>query len=162
MIQCGSCRLRLKSVVLSRCGHLFCKECIEARLANRSRKCPVRSLLSPPCPSRPPILMRRVDHCGSLQIEPPLTLFTTFPFAPSSSLAIRPSSCPSPSSSAAIHLAARLPRRPPPITSSFASTGLLDFVYLGRGSARLLRLSNAIVRSVFPRARCLAEESDRD
>ncbi|GAA5893424.1 hypothetical protein JCM6882_008029 [Rhodosporidiobolus microsporus] len=45
MIQCSSCRTRLKSVSLSRCGHLFCRECIEARLANRSRKCPACSTL---------------------------------------------------------------------------------------------------------------------
>ncbi|GAA5857751.1 hypothetical protein JCM8547_005970 [Rhodosporidiobolus lusitaniae] len=40
MVQCSSCRSRLKSVVLQRCGHLFCRECIDLRLQNRSRKCP--------------------------------------------------------------------------------------------------------------------------
>ncbi|GAA5837842.1 hypothetical protein JCM11251_004674 [Rhodosporidiobolus azoricus] len=45
MIKCSTCATRLKSVSLSRCGHLFCRECVEARLANRSRKCPACSTL---------------------------------------------------------------------------------------------------------------------
>ncbi|GAA6032403.1 hypothetical protein JCM8097_008157 [Rhodosporidiobolus ruineniae] len=40
MLKCQTCQLRLKEVVLTRCGHCFCKPCVDARLTNRSRKCP--------------------------------------------------------------------------------------------------------------------------
>ncbi|GAA5938425.1 hypothetical protein JCM1841_005359 [Sporobolomyces salmonicolor] len=40
MLKCSTCNIRFKSVILTRCGHTFCKECVDARLANRQRKCP--------------------------------------------------------------------------------------------------------------------------
>lgn len=40
MLKCSTCMLRFKGVIINRCGHLFCKECIDARLSNRQRKCP--------------------------------------------------------------------------------------------------------------------------
>ncbi|GAA5830964.1 hypothetical protein JCM5353_004455 [Sporobolomyces roseus] len=40
MLKCSTCNLRFKSVIINRCGHTFCKECVDARLANRQRKCP--------------------------------------------------------------------------------------------------------------------------
>lgn len=40
MLKCSTCNLRFKGAIINRCGHLFCKECIEARLSNRARKCP--------------------------------------------------------------------------------------------------------------------------
>lgn len=40
MLKCNTCALRYKQVIINRCGHLFCKECIDNRLANRQRKCP--------------------------------------------------------------------------------------------------------------------------
>lgn len=40
MLKCSTCTQRFKEVIINRCGHLFCKECIEDRLANRQRKCP--------------------------------------------------------------------------------------------------------------------------
>lgn len=40
MLKCSTCVQRFKSVVINRCGHLFCKECIDDRIANRQRKCP--------------------------------------------------------------------------------------------------------------------------
>ncbi|KAL8291986.1 hypothetical protein RQP46_001452 [Phenoliferia psychrophenolica] len=40
MLKCSTCALRFKGVIINRCGHLFCKECIDARLSNRQRKCP--------------------------------------------------------------------------------------------------------------------------
>jgi E3 ubiquitin-protein ligase BRE1 len=40
MLRCSVCRDRFKSVVITRCFHLFCKECIDENLRNRHRKCP--------------------------------------------------------------------------------------------------------------------------
>ncbi|GAA6058899.1 hypothetical protein JCM10212_002851 [Sporobolomyces blumeae] len=40
MLKCSTCNLRFKSVIINRCGHTFCRECVDARLANRQRKCP--------------------------------------------------------------------------------------------------------------------------
>lgn len=40
MLKCSTCRLRFKAVIITRCMHLFCRECVDARLANRQRKCP--------------------------------------------------------------------------------------------------------------------------
>ena len=40
MLRCSVCRDRFKEVALTRCFHLFCKECIDESIRNRSRKCP--------------------------------------------------------------------------------------------------------------------------
>ena len=40
MLRCSVCRDRFKEVAITRCFHLFCKECIDTNLANRHRKCP--------------------------------------------------------------------------------------------------------------------------
>jgi hypothetical protein len=40
MLKCSTCMVRFKGVIINRCGHLFCKDCIDARLSNRQRKCP--------------------------------------------------------------------------------------------------------------------------
>lgn len=40
MLKCSVCKDRFKSVAITRCYHLFCRECIEESLRNRSRKCP--------------------------------------------------------------------------------------------------------------------------
>ncbi|KAI9762349.1 MAG: prephenate dehydratase [Chaenotheca gracillima] len=37
---CTVCRSRFKNTALKTCGHVFCKECVEERIASRSRKCP--------------------------------------------------------------------------------------------------------------------------
>ena len=41
MLRCSVCQDRFKEVAITRCFHLFCKECIETNLANRHRKCPM-------------------------------------------------------------------------------------------------------------------------
>ncbi|RKP10630.1 hypothetical protein THASP1DRAFT_21705 [Thamnocephalis sphaerospora] len=41
LLKCGSCNIRFKSHVLSRCMHVFCKECIDSRVETRQRKCPI-------------------------------------------------------------------------------------------------------------------------
>lgn len=40
MLRCSVCKDRFKSVCIKKCFHLFCKECIDENLRNRSRKCP--------------------------------------------------------------------------------------------------------------------------
>jgi len=40
MLRCTVCRDRFKDVCLTRCFHLFCKECVDELIRNRSRKCP--------------------------------------------------------------------------------------------------------------------------
>ena len=37
---CTVCRRNFKDTAIKTCGHVFCKECVEDRLANRMRKCP--------------------------------------------------------------------------------------------------------------------------
>ena len=44
MLKCSSCQQRFKSHAITRCFHLFCKECIDARLETRQRKCPSCSI----------------------------------------------------------------------------------------------------------------------
>lgn len=40
MLRCFVCRDRFKNAVITRCYHLFCKECIDENLKCRNRKCP--------------------------------------------------------------------------------------------------------------------------
>lgn len=40
MLRCSVCKDRFKNVAIKKCFHLFCKECIDENLRNRSRKCP--------------------------------------------------------------------------------------------------------------------------
>ncbi|RKP35152.1 hypothetical protein BJ085DRAFT_42082 [Dimargaris cristalligena] len=40
LLKCSSCSTRFKSHVITRCMHVFCNECLQARLETRQRKCP--------------------------------------------------------------------------------------------------------------------------
>ncbi len=40
MLHCPMCKLRYKGVVLNKCFHLFCKECIEEVVQEKTKKCP--------------------------------------------------------------------------------------------------------------------------
>lgn len=40
MLRCSVCKDRFKQVIITKCYHLFCKECINENLKNRNRKCP--------------------------------------------------------------------------------------------------------------------------
>ena len=40
MLRCSVCKDRFKDCAITRCFHLFCKECIDDLLRNRHRKCP--------------------------------------------------------------------------------------------------------------------------
>ena len=40
MLRCKVCNVHMKDVVLSKCSHLFCKDCIMTNLQMRQRHCP--------------------------------------------------------------------------------------------------------------------------
>jgi len=40
LLKCPSCNINFKDCVLTRCMHVFCRECIKARTESRQRKCP--------------------------------------------------------------------------------------------------------------------------
>ncbi|ORX59481.1 hypothetical protein DM01DRAFT_1282372, partial [Hesseltinella vesiculosa] len=40
LLNCSSCGTRLKSHVLMRCMHTFCKDCLDIRIETRQRRCP--------------------------------------------------------------------------------------------------------------------------
>lgn len=44
MLKCNSCKQRFKTHVITRCMHLFCNQCLEARIETRQRKCPTCSV----------------------------------------------------------------------------------------------------------------------
>ncbi|KAI0063713.1 hypothetical protein BV25DRAFT_1915177 [Artomyces pyxidatus] len=44
VLKCSTCRMNMRSTVLSKCLHTFCKDCIEARISTRQRKCPACNL----------------------------------------------------------------------------------------------------------------------
>ncbi|KAL7067183.1 zinc finger, C3HC4 type domain-containing protein [Cryptosporidium serpentis] len=41
LMQCSVCHDKLKDIVIQRCGHLFCKDCIDKSFISRNRKCPL-------------------------------------------------------------------------------------------------------------------------
>ena len=43
LVKCTLCQENEKNAIISKCGHTFCRECIDDRLANRNRKCPACS-----------------------------------------------------------------------------------------------------------------------
>eukprot|EP00761_Pharyngomonas_kirbyi_P013621 gb/GECH01013650.1/.p1 GENE.gb/GECH01013650.1/~~gb/GECH01013650.1/.p1 ORF type:complete len:826 (+),score=257.73 gb/GECH01013650.1/:1-2478(+) len=40
MVTCSVCKDRIKDCVITRCFHVFCKDCVQANLQSRLRKCP--------------------------------------------------------------------------------------------------------------------------
>jgi len=44
ILKCSTCKNEFRSHILLKCMHTFCKECIDARIKNRSRKCPCCNL----------------------------------------------------------------------------------------------------------------------
>lgn len=39
-VKCSVCQDRQKTVIISKCFHMFCKECVDNNLKSRNRKCP--------------------------------------------------------------------------------------------------------------------------
>ncbi|GLB37588.1 putative BRE1 E3 ubiquitin ligase [Lyophyllum shimeji] len=44
LLKCSTCRERFRKVAITKCMHTFCRECVEARIATRQRKCPACNL----------------------------------------------------------------------------------------------------------------------
>lgn len=40
LMKCNSCHLRDKNAVITKCMHVFCKQCLDTRIETRQRKCP--------------------------------------------------------------------------------------------------------------------------
>lgn len=40
MCKCTLCKVNNKDSVITKCGHAFCRDCVEQRLSLRDRKCP--------------------------------------------------------------------------------------------------------------------------
>jgi E3 ubiquitin-protein ligase BRE1 len=40
LIKCNVCDTRMKDVIITKCWHMFCKQCINKNLEARHRKCP--------------------------------------------------------------------------------------------------------------------------
>lgn len=40
LVKCSVCQDRRKNVIISKCFHMFCKECMDTNLKARNRKCP--------------------------------------------------------------------------------------------------------------------------
>jgi len=40
LLKCSTCKQQMRSHILTKCSHTFCKPCIDARLSTRQRKCP--------------------------------------------------------------------------------------------------------------------------
>lgn len=43
LLNCSVCNVRWKNVIITKCYHLFCRECVNENLKVRSRKCPACS-----------------------------------------------------------------------------------------------------------------------
>ena len=41
MVHCKICKERMKDVVITKCFHTFCRECIDASIESRKRRCPI-------------------------------------------------------------------------------------------------------------------------
>ena len=39
-IKCSVCHVRPKSAIITKCCHMFCRECVDSNLKTRLRKCP--------------------------------------------------------------------------------------------------------------------------
>jgi len=40
ILKCSTCRNNFRNTVILKCMHTFCKECVDARISTRQRKCP--------------------------------------------------------------------------------------------------------------------------
>ncbi|EIN11960.1 BRE1-domain-containing protein [Punctularia strigosozonata HHB-11173 SS5] len=44
ILKCSTCKMRMRNTVITKCMHSFCKECVDARIQTRQRKCPACNL----------------------------------------------------------------------------------------------------------------------
>ncbi|PFH53827.1 hypothetical protein AMATHDRAFT_136911 [Amanita thiersii Skay4041] len=45
LLRCSTCKTHFRNTVITKCMHTFCKQCVEARIATRQRKCPACNLV---------------------------------------------------------------------------------------------------------------------
>jgi len=44
VLKCSTCKMAMRSCVITKCMHSFCKACVETRISTRQRKCPACNL----------------------------------------------------------------------------------------------------------------------
>ncbi|TFK54161.1 hypothetical protein OE88DRAFT_1732858 [Heliocybe sulcata] len=44
ILKCSTCKQSMRNTVITKCMHSFCKQCVEARISTRQRKCPACNL----------------------------------------------------------------------------------------------------------------------
>ncbi|KAF8740809.1 hypothetical protein AX14_007181 [Amanita brunnescens Koide BX004] len=45
LLRCSTCMTQFRNTVITKCMHTFCKQCVEARIATRQRKCPACNIV---------------------------------------------------------------------------------------------------------------------
>ncbi|TCD63440.1 E3 ubiquitin-protein ligase bre1 [Steccherinum ochraceum] len=40
LLQCSTCKSNMRTTIITKCMHTFCKPCVDSRIASRQRKCP--------------------------------------------------------------------------------------------------------------------------
>ncbi|KAH9929494.1 BRE1-domain-containing protein [Epithele typhae] len=40
LLKCSTCQMNMRNTVITKCLHTFCRDCVDARVATRQRKCP--------------------------------------------------------------------------------------------------------------------------
>ncbi|KAF8628901.1 hypothetical protein AX15_003682 [Amanita polypyramis BW_CC] len=45
LLRCSTCKTNFRNTVITKCMHTFCKQCVEARITTRQRKCPACNLV---------------------------------------------------------------------------------------------------------------------
>ncbi|EJF65375.1 BRE1-domain-containing protein [Dichomitus squalens LYAD-421 SS1] len=44
LLKCSTCQINMRNTVITKCMHTFCKQCVDARISTRQRKCPACNL----------------------------------------------------------------------------------------------------------------------
>ncbi|KZP34223.1 BRE1-domain-containing protein [Athelia psychrophila] len=44
LLKCSTCKMHMRSTVITKCMHTFCRHCVDARISTRQRKCPACNL----------------------------------------------------------------------------------------------------------------------
>jgi len=44
LLKCSTCKQRMRNTIITKCMHTFCRECVDARISTRQRKCPACNL----------------------------------------------------------------------------------------------------------------------
>jgi len=44
VLKCSTCKMQMRNTVITKCMHTFCRQCVDARITTRQRKCPACNL----------------------------------------------------------------------------------------------------------------------